>query len=157
LVKGNNMIFATYNYKEYHNGNKSEWPIQPPTQEAWNIMVNSDYTYCQNHNLLRGANNIPKHHLPSYHPYWQKQSIKNTKNYVYTLIEKLKKCIKDPELYKIEFRKGANYYTVISFDINPIIKREGLKIRLPENNKKNIKEDIVTLSLVKNGINLSWN
>jgi len=151
------MIFAYYNYKEYHNGNKETWPIQPPTQEAWNTMVNNDYAYCQKNQSLMGARHIAKYHFPSYHPYWGRQAKKNSLVYVCTLIEKLKKCIKNDTLYKTEFRKGASYHSVILFDILPIIEREGLKIKMPKDSVGNKSfEHNVNLHVLLGKVKLSW-
>lgn len=102
------MIFPNYDYKEYHNGNKNEWPVQPPTQEAWNEMHNKAVSYCENISPEDYPKHIKPTQLPSFHPYWGLQAQKNTYEYALLLIEKLKKCLKDYSLFKYEFNRSAS-------------------------------------------------
>lgn len=105
------MIFPNYNYQEFHNGNKEQWPIQPPTQEAWNNMHNEAVKYCENINHTEYKGKPTE--LPSFHTYWKYKAEESTYNYYKLLITKLEKCNNNPELYKTEFRGGATYPTVV--------------------------------------------
>ena len=65
------MIFPQYDYKSFHNGNKSEWALQPPTIENWCKMVNKAFEYCKtiiDINDFEGRCN--DYDLPYNHPYW---------------------------------------------------------------------------------------
>ena len=74
------MIFPNYEYKNFHQENKEQWVLQPPTLNNWCKMVNASYNYCKN---LIDVFEFEKYgvkpcELPSEHPYWKLQSYKST-------------------------------------------------------------------------------
>lgn len=93
------MIFAQYNYKEYHNNNTELHPIQPYHWDNWIKMVNGNQYYCHKFNFIKWCafyfwlfvGRIKKSELPSFHPFWKK-------------IKKIK--IKNPNMTHIFLLRG---------------------------------------------------
>lgn len=94
------MIFCNYNYKEFNNNNKNEWPLQPPTQENWNKMVNENYNYCLELKSIDFPNHLNSSDLPSFHPYWTEFTKQNTIKTLERHIKNYEICKKDPNQIK---------------------------------------------------------
>jgi len=63
------MIMCQYNYQNFHNDNRNDWPI-----EDWCQMVNDCYRYCERvQNMMEFEGLCKPHDLPSFHPYWTYQ------------------------------------------------------------------------------------
>lgn len=90
------MIFPQYKYKSFHNGNKEDWAIQPPTQESWNKMFNDAYVYCADlKDIFEFDVYCKASELPSFHPYF---SYKNIESLI-SLIESTRDSVNQSRKY----------------------------------------------------------
>jgi hypothetical protein len=120
------MIFPQYNYKDYNNSNKSEWPTT-----NWNKMVNDSYKYCENiENPYEFEGICEDILLPSYHPYWKIATLIKLIQDTTRIKNKLAFCIEFPDKFKTEFSN-----LVSPQDIAKLIQEAELKI----NNHKYLK------------------
>lgn len=82
------MVFPNYDYKEFNNRDKSEYPCD------WREMVALSVEYCRNlKNVFEFVRKCKDSDLPSFHPYWKYISMKNT-------MQSIDQAIKDIETYK---------------------------------------------------------
>lgn len=139
------MIFPQYNYRPYNNGNKNKWPVQPPTQESWNLMHNQAIEYCNSiTDAMEFKGKCEAIDLPSFHPYWKAQSEQSIYDIAAKMAEKLKKCINNPDLYRYEFNSLADYDSVSKriIELNEkLIQTKGVEV--PNNTVSNANAPII--------------
>lgn len=116
------MIFAKYNYKNYHFDIKDKWPIKPTNNgidrynECWSVMVRKEVGYCKKFNWFKWLKLYVYKHigrlkyysdLNSFHPYWQIEVKKGRKKMLKELIRKYEVCKKDPGQIKYLFNANT--------------------------------------------------
>lgn len=99
------MIFPNYKYKNYHNGNKAQWAIQPPTEEAWSEMLREAKSYCDSLKEIFEFRKfkIDPYQLPNFHPYWKNIVLMDSVREMRKMKEKLEECRRDNSLIKVYF------------------------------------------------------
>jgi hypothetical protein len=108
------MIFPQYQYKSFHNENKSEWALQPPTNENWCKMVNECNRYCENLPLseifeFEKYNVKPTDYsFPSSHPYFSFIVYVDLEKSQLDKTLKIKQCILDHNKTKLLFNASAD-------------------------------------------------
>ena len=91
------MIFPQYDYKNFHNENKEEWP-NGTTIEDWCKMVNDAYKYCQElEDYMEFEGKCNYWDLPSFHPYWRVQTILDDEKTLARHLRNYEKCLEEPE------------------------------------------------------------